>query len=723
MTRGFLLLLLAVPLMAQTLDVCRGHRHHGRLQEASACFEKLTASPDAYLRAEGFWGLGRHRQANDAFRAAAEREPKNAVYRVRWGRLFHERMQRQDAAKLFGEALEISPGNPGALLGLALVASDGYESKAVELAERAAGLDSKFAEPRELLARLALEDGNPRKAADEADKALSIDPESLDAMAIRAAIDWLEDKSETPWIGRVLKINPAYGEAYALAGHFLVLNRRYEEGIQFYRKALKLNPTLLRARAELGVNLMRLGQDEEARWHLEYCYNSGDQYAGVVNPLRLLDSHKHFVVLKSSQAVLKLHKRDADLLKPYFEAELARAIRTYERKYQMRLDRPVELQAYPDHEDFAVRTLGMPGLGALGVTFGYVVAMDSPNGRQPGTFHWASTLWHELSHVFVLSATKHRVPRWFTEGMAVHEETAVSPDWGDRLTPEVIAAIRDKKLLPVAQLDRGFLRPSYPAQIVVSYFQAGRTCDFINEKWGYAKLLDMMRSFGERKTTPEVVEQHLGVKPEEFDQRFLAWLDASTGKTVRGFDEWKKGLKAVAMLVKGGRHDDAIREGLAIRDIYPEYVENGSVYQLLAEAYLAKGDKPAAIAELSRYAKTGGRSPETIKQLASLLEEAGKKKEAAEALARLNYIYPRDEDLHRRLGDLWLSVGDTQGAIREYQALVAMRPIDRATSHFSLARAYRVANRVDEAREQVLLSLEAAPGYRPAQKLLLELSQ
>jgi tetratricopeptide (TPR) repeat protein len=307
--------------------------------------------------------------------------------------------------------------------------------------------------------------------------------------------------------------------------------------------------------------------------------------------------------------------------------------------------------------------------------------------------------------------------------MAVHEETAVSPDWGDRLSPEVIAAIRDKKLLSVAQLDRGFLRPSYPAQIVVSYFQAGRTCDFINEKWGYAKLLDMMRSFGERKTTPEVVEQHLGVKPEEFDQRLLAWLDASTGKTVRGFDEWKKGLKAVAMLVKGGRHDDAIREGLAIRDIYPEYVENGSVYQLLAEAYLVKGDKPAAIAELSRYAKTGGRSPETIKQLASLLEEAGKKKEAAEALARLNYIYPRDEDLHRRLGDLWLSVGDTQGAIREYQALVAMRPIDRATSHFSLARAYRVANRVDEAREQVLLSLEAAPGYRPAQKLLLELSQ
>ena len=90
----------------------------------------------------------------------------------------------------------------------------------------------------------------------------------------------------------------------------------------------------------------------------------------------------------------------------------------------MKLPGPVQVEVYPDHEDFAVRTMGMPGLGALGVTFGEVVAMDSPSGAQPGYFHWASTLWHEMSHVFILTATNHRVPRWFTEGLAVHEETA-----------------------------------------------------------------------------------------------------------------------------------------------------------------------------------------------------------------------------------------------------------------------------------------------------------
>jgi DNA-binding SARP family transcriptional activator len=348
--------------------------------------------------------------------------------------------------------------------------------------------------------------------------------------------------------------------------------------------------------------------------------------------------------------------------------------------------------------------------------------MDSPNARKPGEFHWASTLWHELSHVFVLAATKHRAPRWFTEGLAVYEETAVAPDWGDRMTPEVIRAIRDKRLLPVTQLDRGFVRPSYPGQVVVSYFQAGRLCAFIAERWGFDKLLEMMQGFGARKGTPEVIEQTLGLKPEELDRQFLGWLEARTRRTVEGFEGWRKGMERLAGAARAGRFEEVLREGPALRDLYPDYVEHGSAYEYLAEAHLAKGDKPAAMAELERYSRTGGRNPQLIKKLAGLLEEAGRRREAAEVLERLLYIYPRDEDLQRKLGDLWLAEGNASKAIRAYRSLLALRPLDRAASHFYLAQAYRAANRLEEAREQVLLALEAAPGYRPAQKLLLELN-
>ena len=718
---GFILL--ARPLAAQTLNTCGEHRHRGRLAEAERCWQQLTTSTDPSVRAEAWWGLGRYQEANEQFRAAVKLRPNDAGVRVRWGRLFLERAQRRDAAQLFEEALGIDKQNTGALVGLALVASEGFDSKAVELAEKAIALEPRLAEARVLLARLALEDGDSQKAAAEADKALATDPESLEAMAIRATIDWLNDEPATPWIGRILEVNPAYGEAYATAGHFHVLNRRYEEGVRFYRKALELNTKLLKARTELGVNLMRLGLDEEARWHLEYCYTNGDRYAAVVNPLRLLDSYKNFETFATGGAVVKLHKRDAVLLRPYFETEIQRAIAALEKKYRMRLEQPARVEAYPDHEDFAVRTVGMPGLGASGVTFGYVVAMDSPNGRKPGAYHWTSTLWHEMSHVFVLAATRHRVPRWFTEGMAVHEETAVSPEWGDRLSPEVIQAIRKDLLLPVTRLDRGFVRPTYPAQVLVSYFQTGRICDYIAREWGFEKLLAMMHAFAARKTTAAVIEQELGLKSEEFDKRFLAWLRHETSKTVAGYDVWNSSREKLAEAARAGRHDDVIREAGSVLEIYPDYVDSGSVYELLAEAHLAKGEKPAATAVLERYARAGGRSPDVLKKLASLQEEQGRGKAAAETLDRLNFIFPRDEALQRKLGDLWLAEDDPEKAIRAYRSLLALKPLDRAAAHFNLARACRAAKRLEDAREQVLLALEAAPGYRPAQKLLLEISK
>ena len=685
------------------------------------CLEALPAQ--TLERAEALWKARDYQGANALFRELVKAHPNNPEYKVRWGRLFLDHFQPNDAAALFFEALAIKKDDAGALLGLALVAADKFDGKAVELADQALVADPKLTEAHVLLARLALEDDDTTRATEEADKALELSPHDLDAMAIHASIDWLGDKTDTPWIGRILAQNPHYGHAYELAGHFLVTNRRYEEGIAYYRKAIAIQPDLWTAHSQLGINLMRLGYEQEARSELETCWRNQYQDDATKNTLMLLDSYKNFVTYRTDTTILKLDKKEADLLRLYIEPEMNRALDTYSKKYGFKLDRPVQLEVYPNHEDFAVRTSGMPGLGALGVTFGYVVAMDSPSGRKPGDFHWASTMWHELSHVYVLAATQHRVPRWFTEGMAVYEETAVSPDWGDRLDPHVIAAIQKKELLPVAELDRGFVHPTYPTQVVVSYFEAGRICGFIAREWGYAKLLAMMHDFASNATTPQVIEKELAMRPEEFDKRFLTDLHAQTHTTVEGFDAWKKGLKEVTALAQAGENELVIKKSDAIRDIYPDYVEAGNLYALRADAFLALNEKPAAIEELERYAKIGGRSPETIKKLASLLVEAGRPADAAAALNRLNYIDPVDEDLHRRLGDLWLAQNNIDGAIREYKAVLAWKPVDPAAAHFNLAKAYYRARRTGDARDQIVLALETAPGYRPAQKMLLELSE
>ena len=708
--------------LAATPEGCRALRKHGQTASAQACFEALAGSNSPYLRAEGYWGLEQYDQANEQFRLAIAVPGADPSVKVRWGMLLHERFNNTDAVGLFTEALQANPNNAKAYLGLAMISADGFDGKAPDYVAHALQLDPKLVEAHEFAANLALEDADTERATAQADEALSLAPDALDAMAVHAAIELLADRSPDAWFSRTSAINPGYGQAYARVAHYLELNYRYEDAITYDRKAIAADPHLWSARSDLGVSLMRLGQEEEPKQLLETCYNNGYRDAQTVNSLRLLDSYKNFVTYKEGGTILRLRNSEAELLHPYFEAELQRILKTYDAKYKMHLTGPVQVEVYPDHEDFAVRTMGMPGLGALGVTFGQVVAMDSPSAHKPGDFNWGSTLWHEMSHVYILSATNHRVPRWFTEGLAVHEETQVSPEWGDRVSPETLAAIRDKRLLPVAKLDRGFIFPEYPAQVVVSYFEAGSICDFIHSHWSEDKLLDMVHSYAERKTTPEVIQADLGLTPEAFDKQYLQWIDQRYGTMAANLDQYRRALEELVAKAKNKEYDAVSQKGGAVIQMYPEYVGPANVYELMADADLARDDKKSAAVVLTGYEKAGGEDPVTLKELASLEEELGQPKDAAATLDRINYIYPvHDEALHRKLGDLWFAQANYPGAIREYTAVVALNPLDKAGAQFNLARAYLAAGQRDKAEESVLASLEAAPGYRPAQKLLLEI--
>ncbi len=88
----------------------------------------------------------------------------------------------------------------------------------------------------------------------------------------------------------------------------------------------------------------------------------------------------------------------------------------------------------------------------------------------------------------------------------------------------------------------------------------------------------------------------------------------------------------------------------------------------------------------------------------------------------LNYIYPEDAEIHQRLGDILLATA-LRDAVREYRAVIALQPDDVAESHYNLARALKAANQTEQAKDEVLLTLEAAPNFKPAQQLLLELNR
>jgi tetratricopeptide (TPR) repeat protein len=167
---------------------------------------------------------------------------------------------------------------------------------------------------------------------------------------------------------------------------------------------------------------------------------------------------------------------------------------------------------------------------------------------------------------------------------------------------------------------------------------------------------------------------------------------------------------------------DLVERARNLESLFPEYVEAGNAYELAGDALLKAGDKAGAMAEYAKYSKVGGRDLETMEKYADLLSGSGDKKAAVAALWRMIYCFPLDSGLHEKLGNLDLATGANTDAVREFQVLVELEPNDKAGSHYNLAKAYKANGQTDKAREEAITALEAAPEYRPAQKLLLEVS-
>src|SRR6202020_753561 len=146
-------------------------------------------------------------QANEEFRIATAADNGNAFYKVRWGMLLHQRFNNNDAVGLFKEALKRDPKNAQAYLGLAIVSADGFDGKATDYASRALVLDPKLVEAHEFAANLALENADTEHAVAEADEALRLSPDALNAMAVHAAIELLAARSPDMWLDKIRQVN------------------------------------------------------------------------------------------------------------------------------------------------------------------------------------------------------------------------------------------------------------------------------------------------------------------------------------------------------------------------------------------------------------------------------------------------------------------------------------------------------------------------------------
>jgi len=713
----------------------------GQQPAAESCYRNLLQqTTDPALQAEARWALGDIKGANTLFQSAVKLRPEDAGVRLRWGELFIQTYQYQDAFELFTEALEREPENAYALVGASRALVERFEADAVKYLEPVLSNDEAPAGARLqavlILARLAMEASDMDGALEQLQLAEQIATAEglppLEVYALYATRDLLTGNKQSDWVQKALDMNPVWGDLYAIPGYFFWISRRYREAIELYAEAVRIQPDHWGAHMELGINLLRNNEVTRAREHLQIAYQGDPYNPKTVNSLRLLDTFVDYDLINRPERpaanmfpkmTMRLHKDESAVLVSYAEQLADKGINEFSQRYQFEPKEPVIIEIYPNHEDFVVRTIGMPGVGILGAAFGYVLAMDSPTDHPDNEYHWGTTLWHELAHVFTLETTDHLVPRWFSEGLSVYEEWRYGPIKGVRIPVNVYEAMGERKFLPIADLDTGFIRPTYEEQVIVSYMQAGLVCDYIDQQYGFDKIVAMLEQYRQGKDTATVIETVLGIAPSDFDSQFDQFLRKHYGDLIGQLDHWKKLQRNSMEKFMEEDWDAVIEPALAAIEIFPDYVESDSPYIALAHAYAATGAVEQELQTLLTFWQRGGFVPEALWQLARLLYKADRKAEAIDVLYSINYVAPFDTELHTTLGDWMLEAGRVEQALNEYQVVLAMKPHDLADAHYRVARASHLLDRGDEARRHLLSALEIAPHYRPAQKLLLETTQ
>jgi tetratricopeptide (TPR) repeat protein len=724
-------------------DVVACDRLHwtGQVDASRNCYaDLLRNSGSLSARAEAAWALKDLQTANTWFQQAMRLDPADVATRVRWGDLYADSHQDAEAMEIYREALERDESNPFATLGAARVLAGSFDDAASTylkpLLSGSTANDGARIGALLLSARIALENGNRGDALAALDDAAELvernDWPPLEVYSLYAAADLLNNVTESRWTDLSLEYNAHYGGIYEVPAHFYVITRRYREAIDLYQKAVDIDPGLASAHEQLGVNLLRDNQVSRARKHLVTAYKQDPFSPIAVNTLRLLDSFENFTLINDPEMpddaglvpiTFRLHKEEADAIAPY-AIKLARdSIAEFTARYQFALREPVIIEMYPDHEDFAVRTAGMPGLGILGATFGYVVAMDSPSGRPPEQFQWGTTLWHEIAHVFTLEASNHLVPRWFSEGVSVLEEWRSGPNPGVRIPLSVYTAINDDRLLPIAELDEGFLRPTYEGQVIVSYMQAGLVCQYIDREYGAERLSALLYKYRDGYETGEAIQEVLGISPREFDGEFNDFIRAEHGAILDNLDDWQRTQVSIAQKASEGDWSGIIELAKHLLDLLPAYVEPDSPYLSLARAHDELGQRQPAIAALEEFWRRGGYDPAALKRLAGWFDEENRGDEAIAALQSVNLVDPLDQELHGTLGDMLLEANRAEEALMEYSVALALDPHDKATANYRMANAYHQLGNDEQSQDHLLQALDVAPNFRPAQRLLLDLTR
>lgn len=705
------------------------------------------------------WRLNRFHDANSLFSEATRIDPNNLEAQVLWGDLFMEKFNTPDAEKSYNAALEINRRYGPALIGQAKI-SGGERSLSFALS-----VNERDVRALETMATLLVLNNRQEDAQEYIEAALAINAESITSLSLKATQAALKEEFvEYARIeAQVNSFSPNNPHFYGDIADAFGNNYRFTEAVGYARQAIAADPNYWQGHTLLGTNLIRLGEEEAGRESLELAFDNDPFNVMTSNMLKVFDTLEGYATLRTEHFEVRMSQSDAIVLWPYMAPLIEENWATLTEKYGFEPEAPVLIEIFDRTEDFAVRSVGLPDIGPLvGICFGKVVTLISPATLDA---NWQEILWHELVHVFTLQMTNNRMPRWLSEGISVWEEREARPEWGRRHGIELVRAVADDKLLPVASLNEGFTGANSNEDLGFAYFQSYLVVDFIAKEYGFDKMVELIQQYALIKEESEMFSAVFGKPVEEFDADFRSWIDgrveqinvyvhtedAADEGAAHGHGQRENSSAVLAELYNNAslkQHmrqrvqdqprdfqahlqlgivlfkEEAFEEAkvhLEIADeILPDYSGYPSPPLVLSQIYERQGNQPARIEQLKRMMENQQHDYDSAVLLAKRALDAGDAEEADYYVQRALSVSPYRLDVHQVSAQIAALTENAPMAVREYEVLVTLDRNDPVEARTNLAEAYMNNGQAQEAKRNILTALEIAPSYQRAQQVLLK---
>ncbi len=741
-------------------------RYSGEADKVPALEQEIAqlvdSAPWRYTDAEALVLLGRlaldfggdAKLVQEAFFERARRNnPLHRLPRLALGQLALDKRDFKLAADIFREAVEAFPDDPDMLFGLSEAIASADPEQARALRARVAAINSEHIPLliQQIDHLVAAE--QYREAEQIIDRVLAVNSSHPLALAYGATIAHLQNdpEREAELYSKALATWPGNPEVDHVIGRELSQKYRFAEGAQHQQQALDFDPDYLPAKKQLAQDLLRLGREDEG-WQMADAAYAADQYdVAVYNLLTLRDELQRFTTLEQDGFIVRMEATEAAVYGHRVLDLLHEARQTLCPKYGIELTQPVIVEIFPEPADFAVRTFGMPGVsGYLGVCFGNVITANSPASQTASPSNWESVLWHEFAHVVTLNRTLNRMPRWLSEGISVYEERQRDSAWGQRMTPAWRQRILAGQITPIGELSGAFLNAGDASDIAFAYYQSSLVVEHLVNEFGLDALNDVLEDLAAGLSINEALQRHTA-SLDELDESFATFArDLAAGPVPES--EWTSpdladvdgdspsdklrnwieqnpnnyaGLKLYTeLLLRQGNDEQAEPLLRRLIEMEPRATgANGPLMQL-ARLFRKRGDTLQEREILTRLVEIDDSAHEALLRLLELDAAASDWQAVQQNARRLRAIDPLIPQPHRFLADASEKLGDADEARMSLESLLALGTDDSATLHYRLARSLAESDDSRhqlQARRHILQSLEQAPRYRDALRLLLQI--